>query len=222
MEYEEDDDDILFAKWMSSFWGHRGIDESERDARSHRKRQSRALSERRASLPCPAQLSAMHVARFHSTSKAPSPVYLKGCKEPHRDKDTKSNNNHFKLSKIFSVDASVPESKGQKKRSNSIQEFSESFEKQLRFRTKRSTSLGEHSIPRRNSTCTEKDEDEDPCVICHDDLHTDSIWELHCSHRFHKECIGKWLCKKQTCPTCRVQVIPSKSFFLSSARMKVP
>lgn len=87
-----------------------------------------------------AQLSAMHVARFHSASKAPSPVYLKGYKEPHGDKDTKTNN-HSKLSKIFSVDASVPESKGQKKRSNSIQEFSESFEKQLRFRTKRSTSL---------------------------------------------------------------------------------
>lgn len=32
-----------------------------------------------------------------------------------------------------------------------------------------------------------KDEDEDPCVICHDDLHTGSIWELHCMHRFHKE-----------------------------------
>ncbi|KAM3935156.1 leukemia NUP98 fusion partner 1 isoform 1-T1 [Leptodactylus fuscus] len=221
MEYEEDDDDILFAKWMSSFWGHNGIEESEKDLRSHRKRQSRALSERRASLPCPAQLSAMHVARFHSTSKAPSPVYLKGYKEPHGDKDTKSNN-HSKLSKIFSVEASVPESKGQKKRSNSIQEFSESFDKQLRFRTKRSTSLGEHSIPRRNSSCKEKDEDEDPCVICHDDLHTDSIWQLHCSHRFHKECIEKWLCKKQTCPTCRVQVITSKTFFLSSARMKVP
>ncbi|XP_071994574.1 leukemia NUP98 fusion partner 1 isoform X2 [Engystomops pustulosus] len=222
MEYEEDDDDILFAKWMSSFWGHNGIEESHReDLRSHRKRQSRALSERRASLPCPAQLSAMHVARFHSASKAPSPVYLKGYKEPHVEKDTKSNN-HSKLSKIFSVDASVPEDKGQKKRSNSIQEFSESFEKQLRFRTKRSTSLGEHSIPRRNSACKEKDEDEDPCVICHDDLHTGSIWELHCTHRFHKECIEKWLCKKQTCPTCRVQVITSKSFFLSSARMKVP
>ncbi|XP_075053101.1 leukemia NUP98 fusion partner 1 isoform X2 [Mixophyes fleayi] len=190
MEYEEDDDDILFAKWMSSFWGHSGIKENEKDARGHRKRQSCALSERRASLPCPAQLSAMHVNRFHLVSKAPAPVYLKGYKEPREDKDSKCNN-HTKISKVISVDASVPESKGQKKRSNSIQEFSESFEKQLRFRTKRSTSLGEHSIPRRNSSGREK-------------------------------CIEKWLCKKQTCPTCRVQVITSKSFFLSSARMKVP
>ncbi|MEE6468320.1 hypothetical protein FKM82_008258 [Ascaphus truei] len=199
MEYEEDNDDILFAKWMSSFWGHSGI---EKDARSHRKRQSRALSERRASLPCPAQLSAMHVARFHSTSKAPSPVYLKGCKETREDIDSKCNN-HTKINKVSSVDDSLAESRGQKKRSNSIQEFSELFEKQLHFRSKRSTSL-------------------DPCVICHDDLHTGSIWELHCMHRFHKECIEKWLCKKQTCPTCRVQFITSKLFFLSSARMNVP
>ncbi|XP_068126800.1 leukemia NUP98 fusion partner 1 isoform X2 [Hyperolius riggenbachi] len=188
MEFEEDDDDILFAKWMSSYWGHSGIEGHQRDVRSHKKRQ--ALSERRASLPCPAQLSAMHAARFHSTSKAPSPVYLKTYKDPREDKDSKCHN-HTKISKLLSVETSVPESKGQKKRSNSIQEFSESFEKQLRFRTKRSTSLGEHSIPRRNSNCREK-------------------------------CIERWLCKKQTCPTCRVQVITSKSFFLFSARMKVP
>lgn len=87
-----------------------------------------------------AQLTAMHAARFHSASKAPSPVYLKGYKEPREDKDSKSNS-QSKISKLFSVETLVPESKGQKKRSNSIQEFSESFDKQLRFRTKRSTSL---------------------------------------------------------------------------------
>ncbi|KAM4796316.1 leukemia NUP98 fusion partner 1 [Rhinophrynus dorsalis] len=221
MEYEEDNDDILFAKWMSSFWGHSGIEETEKDVRNHRKRQSRALSERRASLPCPAQLSAMRATRFHLSSKAPSPVYLKGCKEMREENDSNFNS-HMKVNKVSSVDSSLQESKDQKKRSNSIQEFSESFEKQLRFRTKRSTSLGEHAVTRRNSSYREKDEDDDPCVICHDDLHAGSIWELHCMHRFHKECIEKWLCKKQTCPTCRVQVITSKSFFLCSARMKVP
>ncbi|KAM8975721.1 leukemia NUP98 fusion partner 1 [Pelodytes ibericus] len=221
MEYEEDDDDILFAKWMSSYWGHSGIEKNEKDSRHHRTRQSHALSERRASLPCPTQLSAMHVTRFQAASKAPSPVYLKGFKDIREDKDSKCNN-HMEISKVSSADGSLPESKGQKKRSNSIQEFSELFEKQLRFRTKRSTSLGEHSVTRRDSSCREKDEDEDPCVICHDDLHTGSIWELHCLHRFHKECIEKWLCKKQTCPTCRVQVMTCKSYFLSSARMKVP
>uniref|UniRef100_A0A6I8SRV6 Leukemia NUP98 fusion partner 1 n=1 Tax=Xenopus tropicalis TaxID=8364 RepID=A0A6I8SRV6_XENTR len=53
MEYEEDDDDIMFAKWMSSFWGHSGVEDAERYERNARRRQSRALSERRASLPCP-------------------------------------------------------------------------------------------------------------------------------------------------------------------------
>uniref|UniRef100_A0A8C5TWC1 Leukemia NUP98 fusion partner 1 n=1 Tax=Malurus cyaneus samueli TaxID=2593467 RepID=A0A8C5TWC1_9PASS len=48
MEYDEDDD-IFFAKWMSSFWGHNLIDEKE--ARGHKKRQTRLCSERRASLP---------------------------------------------------------------------------------------------------------------------------------------------------------------------------
>ncbi|KAE8621894.1 hypothetical protein XENTR_v10005020 [Xenopus tropicalis] len=221
MEYEEDDDDIMFAKWMSSFWGHSGVEDAERYERNARRRQSRALSERRASLPCPAQLSAMRATRFQSVTKAPSPVYLKGGKEIRED-HVRNHNSHMKISKVSSVDGSLPDSHGHKKRSNSIQEFSESFEKQLRFRSERSTSLGEHSVTRRNSSCKEKDEDEDPCVICHEDLHTGSIWQLHCMHRFHKECIGKWLCKKQTCPTCRVQVITSKSYFLSSARMKVP
>uniref|UniRef100_A0A8D0KRM2 Leukemia NUP98 fusion partner 1 n=1 Tax=Strix occidentalis caurina TaxID=311401 RepID=A0A8D0KRM2_STROC len=50
MEYEEDDD-ISFAKWMSSFWGHNLIDENEKEGRGHKKRQARPFSERRASLP---------------------------------------------------------------------------------------------------------------------------------------------------------------------------
>uniref|UniRef100_A0A672THU2 Leukemia NUP98 fusion partner 1 n=1 Tax=Strigops habroptila TaxID=2489341 RepID=A0A672THU2_STRHB len=50
MEHEEDDD-ISFAKWMSSFWGHNLIDENEKEGRGHKKHQTRLLSERRASLP---------------------------------------------------------------------------------------------------------------------------------------------------------------------------
>lgn len=49
MEYDEDDD-IFFAKWMSSFWGHNLIDEGQ-EGRGHKKRQPRLCSERRASLP---------------------------------------------------------------------------------------------------------------------------------------------------------------------------
>lgn len=56
MEYEEDDD-ISFARWMSSFWGHSLIDENEKESRGHKKRQTRSLSERRASLPVRAACS---------------------------------------------------------------------------------------------------------------------------------------------------------------------
>lgn len=50
MEYEEDDD-ISFAKWMSSFWGHDLIYDGEKEGRGHKKYQTRLFSERRASLP---------------------------------------------------------------------------------------------------------------------------------------------------------------------------
>ncbi|XP_026514761.1 leukemia NUP98 fusion partner 1 [Terrapene carolina triunguis] len=187
MEYEEDDD-ISFAKWMSSFWGHSLIDENEKEGRGYRKRQTRAFSERRASLP--AKLSSIHMTRLHASTKTPSSGHLRGCKEFQEGQDVKCHC-HTKACKISSPDGS-----GSTSRSNSIQEFSESFEKQLHFKIKRSVSL---------------DEDSDPCVICHDDLHTGSIIELHCMHSFHKECIEKWLLKKPTCPTCRIHVLMSKS-----------
>ncbi|XP_030438863.1 leukemia NUP98 fusion partner 1 isoform X3 [Gopherus evgoodei] len=187
MEYEEDDD-ISFAKWMSSFWGHSLIDENEKEGRSYRKRQTQALSERRASLP--AKLSSIHMTRLHASTKTPSSGHLRGCKEFQEGQDVKCHC-HTKACKISSPDGS-----GSTSRSNAIQEFSESFEKQLHFKIKRSVSL---------------DEDSDPCVICHDDLETGSIIELHCMHSFHKECIEKWLLKKPTCPTCRIHVLMSKS-----------
>ncbi|XP_074839639.1 leukemia NUP98 fusion partner 1 [Carettochelys insculpta] len=186
MEYEEDDD-ISFAKWMSSFWGHSLIDEKEKGGRGHRKRQTRPFSERRASLP--AKLSSIHVTRLHASTKTPSSGHLRGCKEFQEGQDGKCHC-HMKACKISS-----PEGSGSNSRSNSIQEFSESFEKQLHFKCKRSVSL---------------DEDSDLCVICHDDLKTGSIIILHCMHSFHKECIEKWLLKKPTCPTCRIHVLESK------------
>nr|XP_006130750.1 leukemia NUP98 fusion partner 1 isoform X1 [Pelodiscus sinensis] len=183
MEYEEDDD-ISFAKWMSSFWGHSVIDEKE--GRGHSKRQTRSFSERRASLP--AKLSSIHMTRLHASTKTPSSGHLRGCKEFQESQDIKCHC-HMKACKISS-----PEGSGSNSRSSSIQEFSESFEKQLHFKNKRSFSL---------------DEDSDLCVICHDDLEAGSITELHCMHSFHKECIGKWLLKKPTCPTCRIHVLVS-------------
>lgn len=62
MEYDEDDD-IFFAKWMSSFWGHNLIDE-EKEGRGHKKRQPQLWSERRASLPVRAVCSFLCVCTW--------------------------------------------------------------------------------------------------------------------------------------------------------------
>ncbi|XP_065596832.1 leukemia NUP98 fusion partner 1 [Cyrtonyx montezumae] len=132
MEYEEDDD-ISFARWMSSFWGHSLIDENEKEGRGHKKRQIRSLSERRASLP--ARLSSLHTTRLHASAKGSSSGHLKGSKEFQEDQDVKCHC-HRKASRTPSADSSGPET-----RSNSMQEFAESFEKQLHFKSKRSVSL---------------------------------------------------------------------------------
>ncbi|NXI66473.1 LNP1 protein, partial [Anseranas semipalmata] len=132
MEYEEDDD-ISFAKWMSSFWGHNLIDENEKEGRGHKKRQTQRFSERRASLP--ARLSSLHTTRLHTSTKGSSSGHLKGSKEFQEDQDVKCHC-HKKASRTPSGDSSCPGT-----RSNSIQEFAESFEKQLHFKSKRSVSL---------------------------------------------------------------------------------
>ncbi|KAJ7415629.1 leukemia NUP98 fusion partner 1 [Willisornis vidua] len=132
MEYDEDED-IFFAKWMSSFWGHNLIDENEKEGRGHKKRQTRFCNERRASLP--AKLSSFHATRLHDSAKGSSSGHLKGSKEFQEDQDVKCHC-HRKASRTPSADSSGPET-----RSNSIQEFAESFEKQLHLKSKRSISL---------------------------------------------------------------------------------
>ncbi|XP_026711617.1 leukemia NUP98 fusion partner 1 isoform X3 [Athene cunicularia] len=126
MEYEEDDD-ISFAKWMSSFWGHNLMDEKE--GRGHKKRQTRLFSERRASLP--ASLSSLHTTRLHASTKGSSSGHLKGSKEFQEDQDVKC---HRKATRTPSAES--PETG-----SNPIQEFAESFEKKLHLKNKRSVSL---------------------------------------------------------------------------------
>ncbi|XP_025932546.1 leukemia NUP98 fusion partner 1 [Apteryx mantelli] len=141
MEYEEDDD-IFFAKWMSSFWGHNLVDENEKEGRGHKKRQTRFFSERRASLP--AKLSSLRTKRLHASTKVSSSGHLKGCKGFREDQDVKCHC-HKRASRTPLTDSSCPET-----RSNSIQEFAESFEKQLHFRSKRSVSLQPEGMKERS------------------------------------------------------------------------
>ncbi|MBN3282400.1 LNP1 protein, partial [Polyodon spathula] len=169
MEHEEDED-VNFAKWMSSFWGHSGPDEAKRDRRASWRRKPRVETKRRASLPCPAQLSAMHLTRLQVSPMGSSPVYLQSCKEPREEKEFRG---HMKVRRASSSGEThrkaelVPEN-----RIGTIHELSESFERRLRFHSRQAASQGEN---------------DDPCVICHDSLKNYAVTELHCMHKFHKE-----------------------------------
>ena len=46
--------------------------------------------------------------------------------------------------------------------------------------------------------------DEDFCIICHEEMTVQTSTHLECRHRFHTECIRKWFVEQSTCPTCRV------------------
>ncbi|XP_048349171.1 leukemia NUP98 fusion partner 1 isoform X2 [Sphaerodactylus townsendi] len=148
MDYEEDDD-VSFAKWMSSFWGHNVPDESDNASRSHKKWQTRSLMERRASLP--AKLSSIHMTRIHDSPKIPSPSHLRDYKEMREDQDSKDTKWHFhtKACKKSSNGSFSQGASGPNSRSNSILEFSESFERQLHFKNKRSVSLEPEGMKQR-------------------------------------------------------------------------
>ncbi|XP_078089078.1 E3 ubiquitin-protein ligase DZIP3-like [Mustelus asterias] len=55
-------------------------------------------------------------------------------------------------------------------------------------------------------------EEQDPCVICHEELATELMLVLPCAHKFHTQCIGPWLNEQRTCPTCRLHVVLPQEF----------
>uniref|UniRef100_A0A8D0BH63 Leukemia NUP98 fusion partner 1 n=1 Tax=Salvator merianae TaxID=96440 RepID=A0A8D0BH63_SALMN len=126
MDYEEDDD-VSFAKWMSSFWGHSVTEENGKD-RAYRKQQARSFGIKCLTVPIPVLPGGI-----------PSSGHLKGCKELQEAQDTKCHC-HTRACKKSSTGHSQGTS-SPNSRSNSIQEFSESFERQLHFKNKRSVSL---------------------------------------------------------------------------------
>ncbi|XP_003784005.1 leukemia NUP98 fusion partner 1 [Otolemur garnettii] len=134
---DDDDDDVSFAKWMSSFWGHSWREEDERGLRERHRPQ--ATYHRKTSLPCPFPVlsritSSDHHHRRHS----------------HEDQEFRCHT-HTQDYRKYSGDESCKEPMVSKRRSNSkIEEFSDSFEQQLCFRTKRSASLGPESGKERN------------------------------------------------------------------------
>ncbi|NWH66504.1 LNP1 protein, partial [Geococcyx californianus] len=82
-----------------------------------------------------ATLSSLHTTRLHTSSKGSSSGHLRDSREFQEDQNVKCHC-HRKASRTPSADSS-----GAETRSNSIQEFAESFEKQLHLKSKRSVSL---------------------------------------------------------------------------------
>ncbi|XP_006868710.1 PREDICTED: leukemia NUP98 fusion partner 1 [Chrysochloris asiatica] len=129
---DEDDDDVSFAKWMSSFWGHSWTEEDKRKPGDHHRSQDARY--RKTSLPYP----------FPDLPKIiPSDHYPR--RHSHEIQEFRCQT-HMRNYRKCSEDGSFKEPLESNGRSHSkIQEFSESFEQQLCFRTKRSVSLGPES-----------------------------------------------------------------------------
>ncbi|XP_066202877.1 E3 ubiquitin-protein ligase DZIP3 isoform X1 [Saccopteryx leptura] len=54
--------------------------------------------------------------------------------------------------------------------------------------------------------------EEEPCVICHENLSPENLSVLPCAHKFHSQCIRPWLLQQGTCPTCRLHVFLPEEF----------
>lgn len=52
-----------------------------------------------------------------------------------------------------------------------------------------------------------KNDNNDICSICLEDLKYDKCVVLNCEHIYHKDCIQKWLKKNDSCPNCRINII---------------
>uniref|UniRef100_A0A2K6QHI9 Leukemia NUP98 fusion partner 1 n=1 Tax=Rhinopithecus roxellana TaxID=61622 RepID=A0A2K6QHI9_RHIRO len=147
---DDDDDDVSFAKWMSSFWGHSWREEDQRGLRERHRPQ--ATSHRKTSLPCPSfyivNFSILYsqlpvLPRIPSSDRHPR-------RHSHEDQEFRCCS-HVRDYRKYSEDGSFKEPLESKGRSHSkIEKFSESFERQLCFRTKRSASLGPESRKERN------------------------------------------------------------------------
>ncbi|XP_042637687.1 E3 ubiquitin-protein ligase DZIP3 [Orycteropus afer afer] len=62
------------------------------------------------------------------------------------------------------------------------------------------------------NTLNDEEEEEEPCVICHENLSPENLSVLPCAHKFHTQCIRPWLLQQGTCPTCRLHVLLPKEF----------
>ncbi|KAM9358007.1 leukemia NUP98 fusion partner 1 [Symphorus nematophorus] len=199
----DEDDDGNFTKWMSSYWGHGAEAGHSRERKRSFRRPGKTQGDRRASLPTVSQLDAMKLNKLHAATMAPTPSHIKTREEKGEVRP------HQRARRASSDDNSRPKTAIPENRITTIPELTESFERRLCLRDKNTMSLND---------------DTQLCLICHEDMRKNGggIQELHCTHRFHKECMEQWLWRKQMCPTCRVHVSMLKPLYWSSSRTKVP
>ncbi|XP_051283102.1 uncharacterized protein si:ch211-207l14.1 [Dicentrarchus labrax] len=215
-EEDEEEDAKIFNAWMQRYRGgeqqEKIGEEDEEEEKEKKKGESaegggaesrsnveppaRMGSNRRASLPCPHTLSAMQLSRLHSSTNAPvtAKVLLR-----------RSSSRRLLQSQ---QEAAAPT---QERRLSLIPTIPEAIapEKRATFRRRNVMSLSDA---------------DSVCLICHNDLNrgTGGTRELQCTHTFHKECIEEWLWRKQSCPTCHVQVSIPQPVYWNSTRVKVP
>ncbi|KAG1942481.1 E3 ubiquitin-protein ligase CIP8 [Pimephales promelas] len=206
MENEEEEDEIF-----TTLQGEDEEEKEEEEPEAERKSSwdvpipSRSVASRRASLPCPAQLNAMHLSRLLSATVATSPAHLSHLPQSGEAKP---------CSRFSHVGNNGTQTKGStcERRPHAIPtipEVHEPLERKARFRSRNVMSLSDA---------------DSLCLICHDNLRKGGggIRELHCSHSFHSECIEEWLWSNQTCPTCQKHVAMPEPLYWRSTRVIVP
>ncbi|OQR91126.1 hypothetical protein ACHHYP_04957 [Achlya hypogyna] len=72
------------------------------------------------------------------------------------------------------------------------------------FRYRRITANMNERFP--SPTEDELNETDRVCIICREEMTTESCKKLPCSHIFHLNCLRMWLQRQQTCPTCRANI----------------
>ena len=45
------------------------------------------------------------------------------------------------------------------------------------------------------------------CIVCQEPLSEGSVVLLPCAHFFHRTCIGQWLRRNASCPTCAASLL---------------
>ncbi|KAF7661146.1 hypothetical protein LDENG_00268370 [Lucifuga dentata] len=110
----------------------------------------------------------MNLNRLHTATVAPTPVHIK------TREDKGDVRPHARARRVSSDDSGRPKTPILENSIITIPELTESLEKRLCLREKKTMSLND---------------DDKLCLICHEDMckNGGAVQELHCAHRFHKE-----------------------------------